>query len=305
MLKRFAFTFLLVSALSTAGSSQPITFTAKDSAFFAAYEDTLQVYLDSMVQCRKVDDRIAYNYGVIPRLVRALKHPNSFYYPFDSLRRIQIVMAPDSSFRVLTWQLELQKKHYRHFGTIQMRSEQLRMYPLTDASDAILNPEMAVLPDTLWYGMLYYNMIKREVEGKPYYFLFGFDENDPISRLKFIDVLTFRPNGRPQFGAPMFEIMVKDTPTTISRFMLEYAKEAVATLNYFEDYNQLIIFDHVAPENPNSLGIYFTYLPDGTYEGFEWNGSKWIWIEKVFTETQDKPPFPIPVDFDREYERMD
>lgn len=293
--------------LTTLGAkTQPVNpiFTAADSAFFSGYEDTLQVFLDSTVNCSKVDDRIAYNYAVLRRLARALRHPNSFHYPFDSLYGIEIVMSPDSAFRILTWQLELQMKHYRHFGAIQMNSKELVLYDLFDASDAIKNPSMAVLPDSLWFGMLYYNIIKREVDSTSYYFLFGFDENDPISRIKFVDVLTFT-DGEPKFGAPMFEVMAKGQPHTVSRFKLQYAKVAVVTLNYFEEYGQMIIFDHVAPHNPNSQGAYFTYLPDGTYEGFKWNGAKWIWVEKVFDETQETPPFPFPVDFDREYERQE
>jgi hypothetical protein len=273
-------------------------FTAADSAFFAAYEDSLTPYLDSMINSTDDSTRISASYEIIPRLVTVLKHDNSFRYGFDSLQGITIVNSPDNRFRTITWAVELPKKQQRHFGTIQMNSEKLKMFPLTDASDAIKNPEMAILPDSLWFGMVYYNIIMREVRGQPHYFLFGYDAHDLASQLKFIDVLTFQ-NGEPQFGAQVFEIQVKGNPVKVSRFMLEYSSEVVVTLNYLDEYGK-IIFDHVVPSNPNSVGVYFTYVPDGTYEGFEWDGEKWIWIEKVFGETQDSPPFPIPVDFDRE-----
>lgn len=289
----------------TGFSQKNVKFSPEDSAHFAAYEDTIGFYLDSMVHCAKMEDRVAYNYGVIPRLVRSLKHPKSFHYTYDSCQQIIIRYAPDNSFRTITWRLELDKKNYRHFGAIQMNNgDELELHPLSDASDAIQNPEMAILPDTLWYGMIYYNIIKRKHDGETYYFMFGYDDNDLLSTLKFVDVLTFDA-GKPQFGAQVFEVMVSGVPTMASRFMLEYSNSATVTLNYFDDFGK-IIYDHVVPSDPNSVGVYFTYLPDGTYEGFEWKDGKWKYIEKVFHETQDTPPFPFPVDFDGEQqEEMD
>jgi len=298
-LKSRLLTFLFGCILIVPASAQKSYFTPQDSAYFRAYEDTIALYLDSMINCAGADDRIAYNYGIIPRLVSALRHPNSYYYGFDSLRGMFIVNAPDDRFRIFTWQLELEMKSYRHFGAIQMNQGDLKLFPLVDASEAIRNPEAAVLTDSLWFGMVYYKIIKREHEGKSHYFLFGYDENNLLSKIKFIDVLTFN-SGRPRFGAPMFEVQRQGKTLMLSRFMLEYSSSAAATLNYFDEYGK-IIFDHLVPNNPNSVGIYFTYIPDGTYEGFEWKDGKWVWIEKVFTETQDTPPFPVPFDFRREY----
>jgi len=42
-----------------------------------------------------------------------------------------------------------------------------------------------------------------------------------------------------------------------------------------------IIYDHVAPPDENLEGFFSQYLPDGTYEGFEWSKNKWKYIEMI------------------------
>ena len=74
---------------------------------------------------------------------------------------------------------------------------------------------------------------------------------------------------------------VKDADT-LNRFFIEYKWSASPTLNY--DYNKdMIVFDHLAPPTPKATGAYFTYVEDGTYEGFKWETNHWQWVEKVFT----------------------
>ncbi len=60
----------------------------------------------------------------------------------------------------------------------------------------------------------------------------------------------------------------------------------------------LIVMDHVAPPARKAKGATFSYVPDGTYEGFEWHSGRWSWIEKVFTfaiNEDDNPPIPAPL----------
>ena len=54
--------------------------------------------------------------------VNALKVPYSFYYPFDSLETVSKVYAPDSSFRIFTWEVMKDFTYYRQKGAIQMNT---------------------------------------------------------------------------------------------------------------------------------------------------------------------------------------
>ena len=83
----------------------------------------------------------------------------------------------------------------------------------------------------------------------------------------------------------------------LSRFFIEYSLNASTILNY-DTALEMIVFDHVAPQNKNASGATFSYVPDGTYEGFLWKSNRWNWVEKVFTfaiNEDDNPPIPAPL----------
>ena len=260
-------------------------------------------------------------YAFIPKFVAALKLDNSFYFPFDSFETISKIYPADSSFRIFTWQLfftvpvkipakysktgrdtVFQKPAVRYYGVIQMRSKGLKMFPLYDATDTLSYGTEQVLTPQNWWGQLYYNVIQKNSGGKNYYTLFGFQAPDVLTRRKIIDILTFDEQGKPRFGAPLFQFKYDDststkTGDTMSRFFIEYKGDASTVLNYDREL-ELIVFDHVAPPSERSKGATFTYVPDGTYEGFKWVNNHWQWIEKVFTfaiNEDDNPPIPVPL----------
>src|SRR5438105_3745736 len=52
----------------------------------------------------------------IPLLVKTLKFPGSFDYPFDSLPFLKILQPEDHSFRLLNWALKYNDGSYRYYG---------------------------------------------------------------------------------------------------------------------------------------------------------------------------------------------
>lgn len=273
---------------------------------FVAYEDTLNHFADSLVTSDFVESRIRGAYMMIPTLVSALKMENSFYYPFDSVKAISIVYPEDRKFRIFTWSLELESGAFRHFGAIQMKSKkELKLFPLIDASNYITHPADTVLNKDCWFGAMYYNMITRKFKGRKYYYLFGYDSNDKFSTIKLVDVLYFEDD-QPLFGAPVFSKKVIENgieyETIYHRLLLEYTKSAGVSLNFYNEFGK-IIYDHCVPKNPISVGVYSTYIPDGTYEGYSYKKGMWHYIDKVFDfsiDHPDNPPVPKPVDFRKE-----
>jgi hypothetical protein len=275
---------------------------ANNAFLFRVMKDTSipVLYKDSLFASHRAQSV----YAFIPGLVNALKNPGSFNYPFSDLRGISIQYPQDSSFRIFTWALKDQRSVFRHFGAIQMNSNDLKLFPLFDFSDTLTPRTQKVLSNTNWYGALYYRILQHEVNGKTHYTLFGFDQNDLWSRKKFLDVLSFDSNGKPVFGAPLFHQVKKDEEVTHNRFFIEYKKSASVNLNFFPNMD-LIIFDHTAPMEEGQEGLYFNYIPDGTYEGFRWDekAERWSWIEKVFhyaINENDNPPMPAPILDDRD-----
>ncbi len=227
-------------------------------------------------------------------LVRALKKNNSFYYPFDSLFTISIQYAPDSSFRIFSWQVSVNESSIRQHGAIQMKTTdgQLQLIPLIDKSDYIQNVEDTITNNTAWIGAIYYKIVMNEYNNIKYYSLLGFDGNSISSNRKYIEVMHFE-NGRPIFGGSHFSIPNDGLqPKNPARFVMEYKKDAGPKLNYDEDL-QIIVMEHLISES-NEPNKKYTLIGDGDYEGFKWVNGKWTYINKVFHEITPEGNAPIP-----------
>ncbi len=216
-------------------------------------------------------------------LVQALKINNSFYYPFDSLETISKLYAPDTSFRIFTWQVLRDFEYNRQRGAIQMRTNDgsLKIFPLFDYSDFAKNPNDSIRDNQHWIGAIYYKVLLNTFNEKKYYTLLGYDDNTARSNKKWIEVLTFNADGKPQFGGRYFQYAndsIKPAQPAF-RFNLEYKKDAKARLNYDEE-TAMIIFDHLTSESDETRNKY-TLIPDGTYEAFKWIGGRWVHVRKL------------------------
>lgn len=232
-------------------------------------------------------------------LVRALITPYSFQYPFDSLRQISRLYAPDSAFRIFTWQVVRDENLVRRHGAIQMRTANgtLKLFPLIDKTDAIEDPLNHVFSPDAWIGAIYYRILLKEFDGKKLYTLFGYDEHTMASTIKRLEILQFNPDGLPVFGASPYFSFAEDSVKKADqrRFWMEYKKEGNARLQYDEELD-MILYDHLIPENGEADKKY-TYIPDGDYEGFKWKNGKWVHIDKVFTFALQDGQAPVPVPF--------
>lgn len=281
LFKLFLFLFLLAS-FSHSALSQKIT--NADMKKLRAKEDTLADYAyflntDSLTEYRMVSDSI-----FTRTLVRALQIKNSFYYPFDSVMGISKLYAPDTSFRIFTWQVVFDDYYSRQKGTIQLRTTDgsLKLFPLRDVSEFTGKPEDSVRTRMNWIGAVYYNIIKNQYKNKSYYTLFGFDNNSAMSSMKWMDVLTFNEKSEPVFGGPYFTYEKDSIPKKPKyRFGIEFKKDTRVLVNYIPDL-EMILVDHLVSET-DQPELTWTFVPDGDQEGFKWENGKWVHIDKVFT----------------------
>jgi len=254
------------------------------------YEDTIKWLGNTIVQNTDWQLRESASAKIIPTLVKALKIKNSYQYPFDSLVTIKIIKPSDDKFRIFTWQLTMKDHSYRYYGAIQMHDEELKLFPMIDMSLFIPNVEDTILDNDNWIGSIYYNVVPWKYKKEKYYFLFGWDGNDQFSNKKIAEVLWFDEAGKPKFGKPIFQIDEKETRT---RVIIEYKEDANPTMNFDENMN-MIVFDYLRPENPLSEGIYSTYIPDGTYQGFKFEDGVWKLQRIVFDQKMDSAPIYTP-----------
>ena len=246
-------------------------------------EDSLRQVAAKIVMSREAGERFRSDSLFTRMLVRALKVPNSFLYPFDSIIHISKLYSPDSAFRIFTWQVVRDESMSRRHGAIQVRTTDgsLKLFPLIDRTLVISHPIDTVTSNEWWIGSIYYKIIQKENRDVKYYTLLGYDENTMRSTKKRIEVLSFDASGKPVFGGPFisFEEDTLRKPMQ-ARFWIEYKKEGNARLQ-FDDDMDMIIYDHLIPEN-NEADKKYTYIPDGDYEGFKWKEGRWVHVDKVF-----------------------
>jgi hypothetical protein len=268
----------------TGSASFAQTILPADKKELVQKEDSLKAYAKAMIVDSLEGGRMRADSFFIRILVRTLQIKNSFYYPFDSVFGISKLYAPDSSFRIFSWNLAYDDYYSRQRGAIQLRSKDgsLRLIPLRDYSEFTPNPMDSVRTARNWIGAVYYRIIKTQFNGKNFYTLFGYDANSAMTNKKWIEVLHFNEKNEPLFGGKFFSFQDDSLPRpTQYRFAIEYKKVASTTMNYNNDMN-LILYDHLISET-NEPEKLFTYVPDGDYEGFQWKNGKWVHIDKVFT----------------------
>lgn len=251
-------------------------------------EDTLAILAYAVVNDSIENERFAACHKLITLLVKTLKIKNSFCYKFDRLKTISILAPPDSSFRIFTWQLFVNDSTYKYYGCIQINSRNLKLFPLIDKSHEMeIFPIDEQLTNEKWLGGLYYGIHSFDTKSGQKYLIFGYNAFSFFEKRKFIDVLSFDKDGKPIFGADVFNRQQdnkfennKHSPEM--RIALEYSSEATVRCNWDEQY-QMVLFDHLI-SIPSPFGRGITNVPDGSVEGFKWEKKKWKYISKVFND---------------------
>ena len=271
-----------------AAKQLPAQITASDRKKLMAKEDTLKDFAMNLVMDSMTADRMNSDGRFIRVLVRALQVKNSFYYPFDSVKGISVLYAPDSAFRIFTWNIQIDDYYARQRGAIQMKTRDgnLKLFSLWDNSEFTANAIDSVRTKDNWIGAVYYNIIKTQFNAKNYYTLFGIDYNNVMSTKKWIEVLSFNERNEPVFGGPFFNFSRDSVPIpTQNRYSLEFKKNVRVLVNYVDELGMILV-DHLISETDEPEKKW-TYIPDGDNEAFKWEGGKWVHLDKAFTYKLD------------------
>lgn len=269
--------------------------SAADLKFLSAKEDSLKAESMKLIMAINAADRLVADSLFTRILVRALKNPNSFRYPFDSVQAVSHLYAPDSSFRIFTWQLVINENVVRQHGAIQMRTRDgsLKLFGLSDRSDVTTNIQDTIANNQGWIGAVYYRIIQNKRGAQNVYTLLGYDEYSIKCDRKIMEVLTFN-NGEPVFGGNYFNMPADDLSSrkNIKRYVMEYKKEAGPRLTYDPELN-MVIAEHLVSEagDPNKK---WTLVGDGDYEGFKWENGAWLHINKVYNYVTPLGNEPVP-----------
>lgn len=246
---------------------------------FALREDSLAQYLTAMRKAKKEAERIEWNKKFKHLLAETLKMDNVFNYPFDSIKGISNIYAPDRSMRIINWNLEHENFTHTYYCYVlvpKANSNKCSVIEFNDQRQAITEPANKTLDNKKWLGALYYEIILNYQNGRKEYIVLGWDGNNHASHKKIIDVMIV--NGEKiQMGSPIFYM---ENGAVNKRIILEYSSRAQISLKY-KAKEKLIFFDHLEPETPMAEGIYEFYFPDGYYDGFVLEDGKWKFKSNV------------------------
>lgn len=240
----------------------------------------LSMYQDSLADLGKVMinndnelERQNANTMFVKTLVAALKVPNSFLFPFDSVKTVSILNSPDNRFRILSWHIMNDDGSYRFYGALQLNTGgPLKLFPLVDYSPLLEHPEDSVTDNRKWYGAQYYKII-RVTGDKSYYVLLGWKGYTVNSTKKVIEVLSFK-NDKPVFGMEVFGA------SKHKRIIFQYTRQASMLLKYVPEQD-LIVFDHLSPPDDKSKKNPETFGPDLSYDGYKLINGRWKYEDNL------------------------
>lgn len=255
------------------------TFAQKgNNTLFAEYEDTLKVMAHSIMNATTEDEKQIANKAFIKNLTEVLQYEKSFKYPFDSLVTIARLYSPDNTFRVFNWLLKKDNGTYQYYGFVHYHNKKRKRYeliPLIDNSANIRNPKHEELDAKNWYGGIYYQIAYIKKSGRKYYTLLAWDGHDKYSTKKIIDVMYFSGKNKIKFGLPIFKKSKKESQR---RVILEYDAKTSVSVKYHEK-DQRIVFNHLVPPKKDLEGLEEYYVPEGTFNAYNYKNGKW-WLEQ-------------------------
>ena len=159
-------TFFLAFLLLVTGQWMQATNTAS----LERVEIELANMANDILNHADTDHKIEVNKRFIAKLSETLAKPESFNYPFDSLKTVSILQPEDKSFRIFTWYFVdlndpdafyAENAHY-YFGLIQRKhidpagKTHYIVIPLMEMDKLPRGFESVVTDNAAWFGALYY-----------------------------------------------------------------------------------------------------------------------------------------------------
>lgn len=299
-------TFLLLMLFIT---TSHFRVNAQKTINFKELEDSLNSMCLIFTSQQNDIAKFSTNDFVIETLFSTLIQSGSIDYPFDSLKYISCITAPDKTFRIFTWTIKKEDGFYENFGLFQSYNPRKKRYfviQLKDISSVTSGAEFMKFEGEQWYGAIYYKIIENEINKKKYYTLLGWSGNSPFTQKKVIEVLSFKPNGTPVWGSTIFK---KHQKGKITRLIFEYSKKTTMVLRYdIQSYDvktnrkdpktkkpvykkkktEMIVFDHLVPLNEYMKDVYEYYVPESdVVDAFVIKDGRWYYYENVDARNPD------------------
>jgi hypothetical protein len=189
----------------------------------------------------------------------------------DILQRVSQLFSDDKNIGIYTWSVPTERGMYKYYGIVKSPNGIFILQDANTNNKYMLDEKFT---NENWYGAVYFDLVETDINGKKAYTLLGNDLKGIMSNKKVIDVLSFDDNGKPVFGAAIFD------DNNSQRLIFEYNARSVMHMQYNRE-NEMIIYSILVPMSPEFEDDYRFYIPDIFCDGLKYKDGKWIRIENV------------------------
>lgn len=247
-----------------------LVFSARTQDALEAAERKLVQKLEALREVNDPQKLTERNNAFKKELEKVFLMEGFFDYPFALLHSMGSIKSTDGMVRLFNWNMEDNEGNHT-FGcyVAHYNKNKLIVTELTDNSIMLPPKPQDKLDHQNWYGALYYQIIPVKKGSKTLYTLIGWDGSTSFSDIKVIDALYFTGSSL-HFGYPIFQ----NEEGKQNRIFFEYKDQTVMSLRYDES-RKMIVYDHLSPESPSLKGVYAYYVPDMSYDAFNWDGKYW------------------------------
>lgn len=199
-----------------------------------------------------------------------------YAHPLDSVTNMLQIRGPRDKFRLFTWQMPNRDFELERFGLIAVKQKDtILITRLHDALDELSELQFGTYGPDEWPGALYYRLLPEGQKGRRFTLL-GYAPGEHYHR-KIVEVLNIRDDGSVRFGGKIFRVekyqdRVLNRPPM--RLLFTYSADYSATVHWDEQQDK-VIMDHLAPPSEKMKGLYRTYGPDFTYDALYWEDGWW------------------------------
>ncbi len=260
----------------------------------SAQENPLNFYGDVMINATVSEHRSFAATQYHSLLKKRLNKANSFNDEFIDIAWMSKLYPADSSFRIMTYQVQTDLNQFESFGLIQ--KENGAVINLKNVNKELDDDVVYMsLDKDNWFGALYYNIHETQIDGQTKYILFGYDGYSEYDKRKVADVLSFQEDGSISFGEEIFVKKIEgQRDEVMQRLVIKYSADSNVTLNYHPGLD-LIVHDHLIPRIGTMPGQGATHLSDGSLVGYKFEEGTWNYVPKIYNEVSDEAPRPQPV----------
>ncbi|MCL2683243.1 MAG: hypothetical protein FWE63_07175 [Bacteroidales bacterium] len=296
---------------SSCGHSQQASQRIPEPTFdFAKAETELAELFDTVSKGENQHIRYDANERFLKLLKNTLAEKGAFDYPFVNLA-CQKLIPQDKKFRMFNWAVR-RDDGIEYFAVMMVHNQRKKEYEiiqLIDGSDEIFDLPNAILGKDNWFGAFYSELIQTEANGRKYYTLLGWNGNDKTVNRRLIEILTFKPNGEPVFGADIFTNH-RGRKENFKRRIFEHFRRGSMILRYdFQAYSEpigtpkpgqkqkeklikanMIVFDRLVPRNPELRGSTEAYVAaGGVYDAYVWINGRWTLKTDILARNPEPP----------------